>query len=491
MCIRQAKLNEKYVALSYVNANTKLFPLMSSTVTPWTQHGSLQSALPFLPRVFLDAIDIAWNLDVRYVWIDSLCLVHDDREDMILGSWLVNSVFRGAYVTIVAANASSPKLGLGNFDLEDTGSVSSTPHKPRRSQQRIFTLKGGLSMTCASSLDKRLRRSPYRKRAWTLQEFTLSRRVLVVFEDHVRFRCQQANWSEETWAHNWPDYIDSDEGAHMYRPILFDPMSTRDKRDCVEAVMAYRKLCEEYSRRKLQHSGNALCAFQGICRPLFAKMRTPSLEGLPARHLNYFLLFVAKKGNLQRRAEFPSFSWAGWEGEVVWPREAAYRYKQHRGQPGRRHAVAEDENLVTWDGEKRRTFVRWSELTPSAELREHWRGKDDRNEHGHSPLMRFHLKNYLNKNPGIPKEHVRRAEDWQMQRVFSSSVATLEHNLVCSQWLENVSGREPASAAISFWMLNLVNSEGEFNRLVRAAEPLTPLDEQYLCNWAADRSRSK
>ena len=57
-----------------------------------------------IPRCVFDAMDLTSSLGMRYLWIDSLCLVRGDRE----GLSRMSGVCRSAIVTIVATEAMSP-----------------------------------------------------------------------------------------------------------------------------------------------------------------------------------------------------------------------------------------------------------------------------------------------------------------------------------------------------------------------------------------------
>jgi hypothetical protein len=46
--------------------------------------------LSSLPKTFLDAIVVTKALGLRYLWIDSLCIIQDDEDD-----WLAESKTMG------------------------------------------------------------------------------------------------------------------------------------------------------------------------------------------------------------------------------------------------------------------------------------------------------------------------------------------------------------------------------------------------------------
>lgn len=89
----------------------------------------------------------------------------------------------------------------------------------------------------------------------------------------------------------------------------------------VEPLNAYVRPSQEYSRGHFRYDSDALRAFNGLARPLFAGMRTWAAEGLPAHYTGGFLLLVSPTGSLRRCHEFPSSSWAGQAGEIKWPQE--------------------------------------------------------------------------------------------------------------------------------------------------------------------------
>ncbi|XXH02380.1 hypothetical protein Hte_008755 [Hypoxylon texense] len=60
-----------------------------------------------LPLLFRDAISIVRGLGLRYIWIDSLCIIQDDELDWETEAGRMEQVFSGAYFTIAASSAKS------------------------------------------------------------------------------------------------------------------------------------------------------------------------------------------------------------------------------------------------------------------------------------------------------------------------------------------------------------------------------------------------
>ncbi|KAH9227260.1 hypothetical protein K456DRAFT_1796293, partial [Colletotrichum gloeosporioides 23] len=65
-----------------------------------------------LNKTFNDAMDVTRRLGVRYLWIDSLCIVQDDADDWDREAARMAQVYSQAYVTIAATSAPDGTHGL-------------------------------------------------------------------------------------------------------------------------------------------------------------------------------------------------------------------------------------------------------------------------------------------------------------------------------------------------------------------------------------------
>ncbi|MBE3109014.1 MAG: HET domain-containing protein, partial [Acidobacteria bacterium] len=78
-----------------------------------------------LPRTFINAVTICRRLGVRYLWIDSLCIIQDSREDWEREAARMADVYANSYLTIAAS--SSPDSSGGCFPSWEAR--SRTPHQ--------------------------------------------------------------------------------------------------------------------------------------------------------------------------------------------------------------------------------------------------------------------------------------------------------------------------------------------------------------------------
>lgn len=270
-----------------------------------TTKGALRDIRQHIPQTIVDAIHLLRSLNERYLWVDGLCLKQDDDDDVSLGISMMDSIYRGSYFTIVAASGDDANAGLPalNRTIGLTGGQG----------QYAARVAPKVKMTAIRSIDWHLERSTYHQRGWTLQELVLPSRTLIFVNGQVYYRCQEANWSEDTCADQWCSWLDDDDNHICRLPDALHGFT--------HSCWSYQKLCENFSKRELRQDGDALRAFAGIIRPTAIGMNTPTVEGLPAYFLDHFLLFISSDGNMRRRDRFASYSWAGWAGAKLWPRE--------------------------------------------------------------------------------------------------------------------------------------------------------------------------
>ena len=146
-----------------------------------------------LPLTFQDAVDITRKLDVRYLWIDSLCILQDSHDDWERQAAVFGQVFAHSYCTLAASSSSGHHGGCRvNAD-------KSTQRDPFRyldlelqsERIRIFGRHRPFRW------GEQYHRGPLRRWAWALQERHLSRRVLHFSEDILLWECRTTTATED------------------------------------------------------------------------------------------------------------------------------------------------------------------------------------------------------------------------------------------------------------------------------------------------------
>ncbi|KAL2149788.1 hypothetical protein VTH82DRAFT_8440 [Thermothelomyces myriococcoides] len=88
-----------------------------------------------LPRTFREAVEFVRKLGIRYLWIDSLCIVQDDLEDWRREASRMASVYQNAAFVVSAAKAAGAYGGL-YADLPPACRPLTVRYKPRRRQRQ-------------------------------------------------------------------------------------------------------------------------------------------------------------------------------------------------------------------------------------------------------------------------------------------------------------------------------------------------------------------
>lgn len=81
-CLVQATSTTDYIALSYVWGSTELFRTLKSNTAKLTAPQGLASSLGRLPKTIKDSMELVRRLGLDYLWVDSLCIVQDDNDEM-------------------------------------------------------------------------------------------------------------------------------------------------------------------------------------------------------------------------------------------------------------------------------------------------------------------------------------------------------------------------------------------------------------------------
>ncbi len=166
-----------YVALSHCWGDAR------HIVTEKNNIESHKKGIPLqhLPKTFQDAVIFTRDIELRYLWIDSLCIIQDDIKDWKNEAAKMADVYRNSYCTIAATGSQGDREGLF----------------VQRSKQDVCPLRYNAANTYISATFMEddvaamieLHKSPLSTRAWTLQERLLSRRTINFAQSRVIWEC--------------------------------------------------------------------------------------------------------------------------------------------------------------------------------------------------------------------------------------------------------------------------------------------------------------
>ncbi|RGP72370.1 heterokaryon incompatibility [Fusarium longipes] len=297
-----------YMTLSYTWGSAKNFRLLKTNLS------SFQNGLPItdLPRTFQDACIVAWRFSVRYLWIDSLCIIQDCDQDWSRESAAMRLVYANALCNIAAAASSDPNGGL--FRARNPASLQpiivravldeTTPPKDYYAVDSQYVQR--------QLLDRELL-----KRGWVFQERLLCPRVLYFTEEQVFWECFTAQRCE-TFPHHIPCARSSKaEALPMLTDLVKGSLVVED-RPTLSITSRWKQLVQDYTNCKLTKASDRLFAIEGVADLFRNAFHDTYFFGLwrteLVRQLSHYVESPRKESSSQWIA--PSWSWASLQSPI-------------------------------------------------------------------------------------------------------------------------------------------------------------------------------
>ena len=283
--------------------------MLQTTAATLQQH---RRSIPWapLPDTFKEAIMFTYRLGIRYLWIDSLCIIQDSPEDWRHEGSQMSDIYRSTWLTLAATVAPNASAGLFR---------TSQPESAFRSLSYKSLCGKVYDIHCRQPLIhdwSDFKRSVLMVRAWAFQERMLSPRILHFMDEELWFECCEAFACECSTVQQPAPYTDAVE----LKPDL--DVFLRDCRDPQELQWNWEVLVQDYSQRvpNLTYPNDVFPALQGL-----AKIVSPSMGAYLAGHWERCLdqslsWHLPRTGTECRSAEWraPSWSWASANSRVVW-----------------------------------------------------------------------------------------------------------------------------------------------------------------------------
>jgi hypothetical protein len=165
----------KYIALSHCWGGAAPLRTEKATIEAHSQVVKFHH----LPKTFQDAVTVARELGVQFLWIDSLCIIQDDKEDWQCESECMEKVFASAYCTIAATSARNSNEGFLS--------------RPAKGFVRLVDNSTGTPFSVyaceVGDFNDDVENGELNKRGWVLQERALSRRTIHFTARHTYWEC--------------------------------------------------------------------------------------------------------------------------------------------------------------------------------------------------------------------------------------------------------------------------------------------------------------
>lgn len=296
-------LKGSYAALSYCWGRNQV----GITTRKNINERRSQLGVKSLSRSVQDAIVVTKRVGLNYLWVDAICIIQDDADDIVAELAKMGDIYRHAQITIVAASA---KESGGGF-LEDRSDPSPSTKIPFWSSNRLGTVN--IRVEGWYNDDE----EPVNTRAWTLQERLLSPRLLLYGTNTLQYQCQEHTVNLGNSIHI-PSGLTSWRLPSSYLHLGRTMVSGAAEIQSASRTWAY--IISMYSQRQLTKITDKLIALAGIAELFHAKLRTKYLAGLwSGDFLPRLLLWEASQTTRYLPCSAyiaPSWSWASLESPV-------------------------------------------------------------------------------------------------------------------------------------------------------------------------------
>lgn len=161
---------------------------VTMTLTFATLEDRMQGiSIAALPKNFQDAIAVTRILGIRYLWIDSLCIIQDSAEDWLKESAGMGEIYKHSFVTIAATNAEDSASG---FLKKRIAEINCNIHLEEEVELQVC-IRPRIEWYCFAEIG-----GPLSKRAWVLQERLLARRILHFGKQQIMWQCKSKTLAE-------------------------------------------------------------------------------------------------------------------------------------------------------------------------------------------------------------------------------------------------------------------------------------------------------
>ncbi|KAG4439081.1 hypothetical protein IFR05_005423 [Cadophora sp. M221] len=314
---RSIKGTGRYIALSHCWGGHEIIKTTSTNLMAVKKNISWD----VLPRTFQDAIRIARELQVRWVWIDSLCILQDDKADWEIEAAQMGTYYQKAFLTVAAASSPNPatpficprdSVHLPNeFQIAYKNDVHRVKVRPLL-RERYVAYKVDKSNKGAEHEHKF---GPLSTRAWCWQENSLSTRIVHYTPTGLVFECQgdkevhveDRSRLPTSWVASLPRAFSSSGN---------------------QPFVQWHELVKTYSERSLTFATDKLPAIGGAAERIHQITGSIYLAGLWKYVIAQDLLWSADLWGIEKVGAFtrpppistengcPSWSWASLTGRL-------------------------------------------------------------------------------------------------------------------------------------------------------------------------------
>lgn len=309
---------EPYVTLSYCWGDKQQLTTTTSNIQRHTTDVNFLD----LPATVKDAITVSIGLEIRRLWVDSLCIIQDDDDDKAREISQMPLIYSQSTVTIVASRASGVYQGFLQERI--------TPTYTRPAFELPYRCIGGEIGTAVLLpywYTPEEAHQPLESRGWALQERLLSPRVLEYRSLHTRWVCQDSQsrvGDERTDGFVNRNRLYGDASLSSQAPaaaLSIECLPILDSKEFGSHITLWYDIVKLYTQLVLTVSSDRILAISGIASRFQAIFDDDYCAGLWKANLSRELLWNMDESpyrRLEPRPEYqgPSWSWVSVNGGV-------------------------------------------------------------------------------------------------------------------------------------------------------------------------------
>jgi len=284
-----------------------------------TNYSNMLEMIPHssLPRLYQDAVDVVRRLGVRFLWIDSICIIQegDFSEDWRHEVSRMCDVYSNSYCNI--SPTAAPNAHHTMFNSRHSGLVSPAI---------VDGPKQSFIISESRFWEQEVSQAVLNTRAWVLQERLLSPRILHFGRHQLLWECNHKSAAEL-----YPDGIPS--SLNLSRNMNFKDWLPKPSTGSTQSTEGYQKwedIVSAYTTCKLTFPSDKLPAISSIAKILRPILQDQYVAGLWRRFLECQLLWSVTRGNVPPQSttggtrgqhgassyRCPSWSWASVDGQI-------------------------------------------------------------------------------------------------------------------------------------------------------------------------------
>jgi Heterokaryon incompatibility protein (HET) len=289
------------------------------------------------PATLRDAVAVTRRFGIRHLWVDALCIKQDSQDDWLRESSRMREVYRGATLTLIAANA--PSVDSGIFSKRTTKLASCPlPWNVPNGGGQISPGRRQVVHMRPCTWNQETEPWPTQQRGWTLQEDLLSPRTLSYSKGRMVWECSTHQVDEGSRI-NKPTLLTSKSilqemvemsetklPLRMLRTVLkfLGGISARfelPKDPNRDPYYRWTIVVHEYTSRNLTKETDVLPGIAGLASEFARQMRDTYCAGLWRKELLLELMWsldpgipVPTEGPIQYLS--PSWSWPSVRGAI-------------------------------------------------------------------------------------------------------------------------------------------------------------------------------